>query len=84
MVCKVADREQGSDPIRTLKGLFPHHIDVMGLGKEGGRVEATIRMDGHHSKSHRVVVICITHNQEESGESKALIERGGSVGRLLA
>ena len=78
---KVANREQGGDPIGTVNGLFPYRVDVIGLGKEGGRVEATIGVDGHCSESHRVAVMCITHNWKKSGESKALIEGGGSIGR---
>ena len=77
----MANKEQGGDLIGTLKGLLPYCIDVIGFGKERGRVEATIGVNGCHSESHRVAVICITHDWKESRESKALIESGGGVGR---
>ena len=78
---KMANRKQGSDLIGTLKGLLTYHIDVIGLGKERGRVEAIIRVDGHCSEGCRVAVMYITHNWEESRKCKARIECSGSIGR---
>ena len=51
------NEKEGGDPIRMLMSVLPHHIYIMSVGDEGGRVEQIVRVHGSCPKSHGIVVM---------------------------